>query len=157
MLTQQKNIFLKWPLAMLFILTAFAPQLKAQDVVDATTWDNKIMAGYQGWFRNPGDNPKDPHQGWAHLFNANLTRPGFDMWPDMSEYKANEKTAVPGFTLPDGSQAYLYSAQNAKAVMRYFKWMKQYGIDGVWLSEFCDHFPYGKQAYDTITVYTIMH
>jgi hypothetical protein len=156
MLSQQKNT-LKWPLVLLVILTALAPQLKAQDVVDATTWDNKIMAGYQGWFRNPGDNPKDTHQGWSHLFNANLTRPGFDMWPDMSEYAADEKTAVPGFTLPDGSQAYLYSAQNSKAVLCHFQWMKKYSIDGVWLSEFCDHFPYGRQAYDTITVYTIMH
>jgi hypothetical protein len=142
---------------MLLAFMALGTQLKAQNVVDATTWSNKIMAGYQGWFRNPGDNPKDKNQGWSHLFNADLTRPGFDMWPDMSEYKTDEKTAVPGFTLPDGSQAYLYSAQNSKAVMRHFKWMKQYGIDGVWLSEFCDHFPYGRQAYDTITVYTIMH
>jgi hypothetical protein len=148
---------LKRSAAILIAVMALGTQLRAQNVVDATTWSNKIMAGYQGWFRNPGDNPKDKNQGWSHLFNANLTRPGFDMWPDMSEYKANEKTAVPGFTLPDGSQAYLYSAQNAKAVMRHFQWMKQYSIDGVWLSEFCDHFPYGRQAYDTITVYTIMH
>jgi hypothetical protein len=117
--------------------------------------NNKIMAGYQGWFRTPGDNPKDK-QGWSHLFNADLTRPGFDTWPDMSEYSAGEKAAVPGFTHPDGRQAYLYSAQNPKTVLRHFQWMKQYGIDGVWLSEFCDHFAGGRQERDTTGLLTIM-
>jgi len=136
------------------ILIALSPQLRAQDVVDATTLNKKIMAGYQGWFRTPGDRPGNT--GWSHLFNNNLTRPGFDMWPDMSEYTADEKTAVPGFTYPDGSQAYLYSAQNPKVVMRHFQWMKEYGVDGVWLSEFCDHFAGGRQENDTTTVLTIM-
>ncbi len=172
-LQPSRFVFLKGAVT-IFLLAAFylpahaqavkktAKAARSTDVVDATTWDNKIMAGYQGWFRNPGDNPKDTKQGWSHLFGGNgangaVMRPGFDMWPDMSEYKADEKTAVPNYTLPDGSQAYLYSAQNAKAVMRHFQWMKKYGIDGVWLSEFCDHFPYGRQAYDSTTVYTIMH
>lgn len=126
----------------------------AQAVVDASSLNNKIMAGYQGWFRTPGD--RDDNKGWSHLFNNNLTRPGFDMWPDMRAYSADEKTAVPGFTYPDGSQAYLYSAQNPKVVLRHFQWMKEYGIDGVWLSEFCDHFAGGRQENDTTTVLTVM-
>jgi len=137
----------------LFMLT-ICLQLQAQDLVDATSMNNKIMAGYQGWFRTPGDSPEN--KGWSHLFNANLTRPGFDTWPDMSELDQDEKYAVPGFTYPDGSQAYLYSAQNPKTVLRHFKWMKQYGIDGVWLSEFCDHFPGGRQESDTSGLLTIM-
>jgi hypothetical protein len=167
-MSQNKYFYLKCSSVMLMILMVVSAQTRAQKtaakthIVDATTWNNKIMAGYQGWFRNPGDNPKDPRQSWSHLFGGNsangaVMRPVFDMWPDMSEYTADEKTAVPGYTLPDGSQAYLYSAQNAKTVMRHFQWMKKYGIDGVWLSEFCDHFPYGRQAFDTTTVYTIMH
>ncbi|MDB4925045.1 MAG: hypothetical protein JWR23_1101 [Mucilaginibacter sp.] len=166
----QKNRFrlLKRASVMLMALMAAGIQLRAQkshvntQKVDAATWDNKIMAGYQGWFRNPGDNPKNINQGWSHLFSGNgangtIMRPGFDMWPDMSEYTSDEKTAVPGYTNPDGSQAYLYSAQNAKAVMRHFQWMKKYGVDGVWVSEFCDHFPLGRQQSDSTTVYTIMH
>lgn len=158
---QNKHAFLQRAAILLTVFSAYSQFTKAQAVVDASNWDNKIMAGYQGWFRNPGDNPKDTRQGWSHLFGGRsengVMRPGFDMWPDMSEYAADEKTAVPGYTLPDGSQAYLYSAQNAKAVLRHFQWMKEYGIDGVWLSEFCDHFPLGRQAYDSTTVYTIMH
>jgi hypothetical protein len=152
--------------ALLAVLAVFSLQVNAQvkkqvkkpaNVVDATNWNNKILAGYQGWFRTPNDNPKNINQGWSHLFNANLTRPGFDTWPDMSEFGPDEKTAVPGFTHPDGSQAYLYSAQNPKVVLRHFQWMRDYGLDGVWLSQFCDHFPGGRQAYDSTTVYTIMH
>jgi len=72
----------------------------------------------------------------------------FDTWPDMSEYSAAEKYAVPGFTNPDGSQAYLYSAQNYQTVLRHFQWMQTAGIDGVWLSQFCSHMPGGRSQAD---------
>jgi hypothetical protein len=147
----------KWiALVLLFALTINL-RLQAQDVVDATTLNNKVMAGYQGWFRTPGDRPEN--KGWAHLFNAPTPSPAklaFDTWPDMSELSDDEKYAVPGFTNPDGSQAYLYSAQNPKTVLRHFQWMKQYGIDGVWLSEFCGHFPGGRQESDTTGMLAIM-
>lgn len=150
-----KRSLFPFVLVIILILIAALKQPIQAQVVDATSMENKIMAGYQGWFCTPGDNPNDK-QGWSHLFNANLTRPGFDTWPDMSEYSADEKAAVPGFTHPDGSQAYLYSAQNQKTVLRHFQWMKQYGIDGVWLSEFCDHFAGGRQQRDTTGLLTIM-
>lgn len=132
--------------------------LHAQELVDASTMSNKIMAGYQGWFRTPGDG--QGNKGWAHLFNGPVPRPeklAFDTWPDMSELGKKEKYPVPGFTYADGSQAYLYSAQNYPTVLRHFKWMKQYGIDGVWLSEFCGHFPGGGAQADSTTVLNIMH
>lgn len=150
----KRSLFL-FVIVVILILIAVSKQPLRAQMVDAKTMENKIMAGYQGWFRTPGDNPNDK-QGWAHLFNANLTRPGFDTWPDMSEYDTDEKTAVPGFTHPDFRQAYLYSAQNQKTVLRHFQWMKQYGIDGIWLSEFCDHFAGGRQENDTTGMLTIM-
>jgi hypothetical protein len=156
--TKSDHTYLKYIAATLLVLLAtFDSQLKAQDVVDATTMNNKIMAGYQGWFRTPGD--RAGNQGWGHLFNSATPSPdklGFDTWPDMSELTSGEKAAVPGFTYPDGSQAYLYSAQNPKTVLRHFQWMKDYGIDGVWLSEFCSHFPGGRQGNDAETVRVIM-
>jgi hypothetical protein len=144
---------LKWGLIMFTIFIAISSPIGAQSVVDATTLNNKIMAGYQGWFRTPGD--RDDNKGWAHLFNKDM-RPDFDSWPDMRGYAQDEKTSVPGFTYPNGSQAYLYSAQNQKVVLFHFQWMKKYDIDGVWLSEFCNHFPGGSQHYDSTTVLTIM-
>lgn len=152
---KEQHFFYPKLLAVLLAFTAFQLPVAGQAVVDATTLNDKVMAGYQGWFRTPGD--RDGNTGWSHLFNRDLTRPGFDSWPDMSEYARDEKTPVPGFTYPDGSQAYLYSAQNPKAVLRHFQWMKKYGIDGVWLSEFCNHFPGGTQQEDSTTVLTIMH
>jgi hypothetical protein len=117
-----------------------------------------VMAGYQGWFRAPGDGRGN--RGWAHQFNAPVPSPeklAFDTWPDMSELTKSEKYAVPGFTYPDGSQAYLYSAQNYKTVLRHFQWLKEYGIDGVWLSQFCGYFAGGGGQRDTTTVSTIMN
>jgi len=140
----------------LVVTALLSPSLRAQ-TVDATTMNNKVMAGYQGWFRAPGD--ARGNRGWAHQFNGPVSpeKLAFDTWPDMSELTASEKYAVPGFTYPDGSQAYLYSAQNYKTVLRHFQWMKEYGIDGVWLSEFCGYFPGGKGERDSLTVLTIMH
>ena len=152
----RNSLLLRLVLLMILIPGIFITRVKAQ-TVDATTMTNKVMAGYQGWFRTPGDN--DGNRGWAHLFNSAVPSPaklGFDTWPDMSELSPDEKTAVPGFTYPDGSQAYLYSAQNPKTVLRHFQWMKTYGIDGVWLSEFCGHFPGGNAERDSTAVLTIM-
>jgi hypothetical protein len=142
---QAKNTLILKLAAAILIISGFSNRLQAQDVVDASTMNNKILAGYQGWFRTPGDRPGS--KSWAHVFNGqNLVpdRLALDTWPDMSEYGADEKTVVPGFFFPDGSPATMYSAQNPKTVLKHFQWMKQYGIDGVWLSEFCGSFRNGK-------------
>jgi hypothetical protein len=155
---KEKYIILQRLVVLIMLMPGiFITRLSAQ-TVDATTMNNKVMAGYQGWFRTPGDH--DGNRGWAHLFNSPVPSPAklaFDTWPDMSELTRGEKYAVPGFTYPDGSQAYLYSAQNPKTVLRHFQWMKTYGIDGVWLSEFCGHFPGAAGERDSTAVRTIMN
>ena len=52
----------------------------------------------------------------------------------MSEY--TNKYPAPGFTYPDGAQAYLFSSQDQQAVDRHFDWMLEYGIDGVFVQRF---------------------
>jgi hypothetical protein len=113
-------------------------------VVDATAIRGKVLCGYQGWFRCPGDSA---HEGWIHwsrdsrkITPQTLT---FQLWPDMSEYSAAERFPAPGFTNGDGSQAYLYSAAEPATVRRHFEWMRQYGIDGVWLQHFLVDLPGG--------------
>jgi hypothetical protein len=105
--------------------------------IDATSMRNKVMCGYQGWFRCPGD---DSGMGWIHWSrNPNKIAPNtltFEMWPDMSEYSNDEKYEATGFTYPNGEQAYLFSSANKRTVMRHFEWMQKYGIDGVWLQRF---------------------
>jgi len=108
--------------------------LQAQDVVDATTLNNKIMAGYQGWFGAPNDGSG---HGWIHWSGGtpdpdNIT---FDMWPDLREYEADELFPT-NFNYADGSNAGLFSSYTTKTVDRHVKWMKDYGIDGVFVQRF---------------------
>jgi hypothetical protein len=105
--------------------------------VDATTLKGKVLCGYQGWFNTPGDGAGF---GWTH-WGVGLDRPGggrfvVDLWPDVSEYDSADLTDVPGLKMPDGSPARLYSAYRDGPVQVHFKWMRDYGIDGVFLSRF---------------------
>ncbi|HEX8199363.1 MAG TPA: hypothetical protein VF590_02670 [Isosphaeraceae bacterium] len=103
--------------------------------VDATTLDGKALGGYQGWFNTPGDGTPFGFTHWGR----GLDRPGgghftVDLWPDVSEYAPEDLCDVPGVSMPDGSPARLYSAYRPGPVLPHFRWMRPYGIDGVFLS-----------------------
>ena len=100
-------------------------------VVPNVTMVGKVMSGYQGWFNAEGDGAA---RGWHH-FGPTPGKVGFDMWPDMTELGPDERFDT-GFKLRDGSTAQLYSAYNEKTVLRHFKWMRDYGLDGVFLQRF---------------------
>ena len=92
-----------------------------------------LMAGYQGWFNAPDDGAG---RGWNHYHSRGAFEPGnckFDLWPDVSEY---EKTYPTPFKHADSSTAYLFSAYDASTTDVHFRWMKQYGIDGVFVQRF---------------------
>jgi hypothetical protein len=132
-------------LVVLTVVPAAAQQID-KTAVDATTLRGKVMCGYQGWFRCPGD---AANMGWMHwsrdparIAPETLT---FEMWPDVSEYSPDELCAAPGFTHPDGTQAYLFSSDNAATVLRHFQWMRDYGIDGAWLQRFAVGLPGGPE------------
>jgi hypothetical protein len=98
-----------------------------------TSYDNLVMAGYQGWFAAEGD---ESGRGWYHYRNRCGFEPGctsVDFWPAMSEY--SRKYVTP-FKHADGSSAYLYSPYDEESVDLHFKWMKDYGIDGVFMQRF---------------------
>jgi hypothetical protein len=92
------------------------------------------MAGYQGWFSCPDDGSD---RGWYHYCGRDgLFQPGIctiDMWPDVSEYSKTYKTA---FTFADGSPAYVMSEYDESTVETHFRWMREYGIDGVFVQRF---------------------
>src|SRR5438094_7524311 len=105
--------------------------------VDATTLDGKVLCGYQGWFNTPGDGTTFGFTHWGQgLDRPDGGRFTVDMWPDVTEYDAQDLCAVPGLTMPDGSPARLYSAFRKGPVLLHGKWMRQYGINGVFLSRF---------------------
>jgi glycoprotein endo-alpha-1,2-mannosidase len=92
-----------------------------------------IMAGYQGWFNAPGDGAG---RGWNHYVARGEFGPGntkVDLWPEVSEYEKVYKTP---FLHADGSPAYLFSSYDASTVDLHFKWMKEYGVDGVFVQRF---------------------
>ena len=94
---------------------------------------NLVMAGYQGWFNTPEDGAG---LGWKHFEKEKEFKPGrctIDLWPDVSEY---EKTYVTAFKLPDETPAKVFSSYDASTTDLHFKWMKQYGIDGVFMQRF---------------------
>lgn len=104
--------------------------------VDATTLDGKVLCGYQGWFNTPCDGAGFSFSHWGSNLERDSGRFVVDMWPDVSEYSAGDLCEVPGVNMPDGSPARLYSAYEKGPVLLHFKWMRQYGIDGVFLSRF---------------------
>ena len=94
---------------------------------------NLVMAGYQGWFNTPEDGAG---LGWKHFEKEKEFKPGkctIDLWPDVSEY---EKTYETAFKLPDETLAKVFSSYDASTTDLHFKWMKQYGIDGVFMQRF---------------------
>lgn len=100
---------------------------------DFMSYKGLVMAGYQGWFNAPDDGSG---RGWNHYHKKDVFAPGsctIDAWPDMSEYTVKYKTA---FVHKDGSPAYLFSSYDKSTTDLHFRWMKEYGIDGVFMQRF---------------------
>jgi hypothetical protein len=98
-----------------------------------TAYKGLVMAGYQGWFTAMGDGAD---RNWHHYEKGGKFEPGIcsiDFWPDVSEYTKTYKTA---FKYSDGTDAYVYSPYDEESVDLHFKWMKDYGIDGVFMQRF---------------------
>jgi hypothetical protein len=105
------------------------------DGVDRATLIGKVMAGYQGWFTTTTDGAG---LGWQHYARRGEFRPGrctIDLWPDVSELDDDEKFATP-FRHADGTTAHVFSSHQRKTVVRHFRWMQEYGIDGVFVQRF---------------------
>ncbi len=118
-----------------------------------TSYDNLVMAGYQGWFAAQGD---ASDRGWYHLGMGSCGgfKPGcsaVDFYPDMTEYTQKYKT---DFKYPDGSDVYMYSPYDESTVDLHFKWMKDYGIDGVFMQRFVvevkESNPKGKRHFNKV-------
>ena len=117
----------------IFIVNGAFAQIKHGRTGKFTSYKGLVMAGYQGWFNTPEDGA---NRGWRHYTNRGQFGPGntkVDMWPEINEY---EKTYKTPFELADGSPAYLPSPHDASTVNTHFRWMKEYGLDGVFMQRF---------------------
>ncbi len=100
-----------------------------------------IMAGYQGWFNAPDDGAR---RGWNHYVARGKFGPGnakVDLWPEVKEYQKVYQTP---FSHADGTPAYLFSSYDASTVDLHFKWMKEYGVDGVFVQRFVGQVRQGR-------------
>lgn len=106
------------------------------------SYQGLVMCGYQGWFACNEDGSKYGPQ-WAHysqkwdfprFFQPGVGRCGIDMWPDVREYEKTYEAA--NFELPDGTKPRVFSSYDESSVNLHFKWMKEYGISGVFMQRF---------------------
>ena len=121
--------------------------------VDPSGLSGKIMCGYQGWFNAPGDGAE---RGWTHYQHRGGFKPGqcsIDLWPDVGELDEDEKFAT-DFRHADGSVAYVFSPHNRETVLRHFRWMKDYEIDGVFVQRFAVETRHPKNLNHCNTVLT---
>lgn len=93
-----------------------------------------MLCGYQGWLRTPDDAAK---AGWRHCLRQHDGRwlPVTDYLPDVSEAVPDERSRLP-LACATGGVAEVVSADCRNTVDRHFGWMRQYGIDGVFVQRF---------------------
>lgn len=122
------------------VLLALLPGVRVRGAeaspADPGTLIGKVMCGYQGWFNCDGDGAE---RGWVH-WSKRGGPPGpdnakTDLWPDVSELGADERFAT-GLTNANGHVAEVFSSFKRATVLRHFGWMRDYGIDGVFVQRF---------------------
>ena len=104
--------------------------------VDPTTLTGKVMAGYQGWFNAEGDGARRGYNHWSKA--GARPAPGnvrVDLWPDLSEFPADERYPT-DLRHADGTPAEVFSSFRRPTVLRHFAWMREHGIDGVFVQRF---------------------
>ncbi|HTX34378.1 MAG TPA: glycoside hydrolase family 71/99-like protein [Bryobacteraceae bacterium] len=135
-----------------FLLVLCVAAAPAADRVDPSTLDNKVLIGYQGWFTCP----QDGSGRWTHWSRGVPTPETLtvELFPDVSELTPEERCDLPGMTI-GGKPAYVFSSRNAKTVSRHFRWMQQYGLDGVLVQRFVGSIR-GKHADGDVVLKNIM-
>ena len=140
----------------LAMLLWLAPACFSQRV-DASTIKGKVLAGYQGWFRCPGDG--SPENKWARWFRqgsstADVANPAtrswvVDIFPDVSDMDPHSLCAIPNLQI-HGQQAYVFSSFPKATTETHFRWMREYGIDGALMQRFVGAIPNYRAENDTV-------
>lgn len=113
---------------LLLILALFA-LLPAPALAAGQGLAGRFIVGYQGWFGCPGD--FGGNRAWIHWFDGPASPRNFtvDLMPGLKGF-APADLCDTGLKRADGSEVYLYSAQNPRIVAAHFRWMRDHHIDG---------------------------
>lgn len=153
---------MKKKLLLLTAALAYFAGVMGQVAPIAQAVKGRVICGYQGWFNAYGDG--SPIARWRHWsggqFNTNNGAPSpghisFEVYPDVSEYGPAQLFQTNLGNLNDGSASKLYTSYHYETLDLHFKWMQQYGIDGVALQRFLGETKDGvfKRNRDSITVW----
>lgn len=91
---------------------------------------NTVLFGYQGWFDTPAG------RGWVHWSPGVTPAPGeitFDLFPDVSDFSSD---ALYDTNLYDENNASMPLYASSSVVDVHFRWMSEYGLDGIVLQRF---------------------
>lgn len=97
----------------------------------------RVLCGYQGWFAAEGDGGG---VGWSHWRSSEESVPvanqvRVDLLPDVSELSPDERFPL-GIVDAAGRPVEVFSSYREPTVRRHFRWMREYGIDGVFVQRF---------------------
>ncbi|MFM1904047.1 MAG: Choline-sulfatase [Planctomycetota bacterium] len=113
----------------------------------------RVLCGYQGWFAAAGDGAGI---GWNHWRHADDSVPvadqvRVDLLPDVSELAPEERFPL-GIVDAAGRPVEVFSSYCEATVRRHFSWMREYGIDGVFVQRFATAIadPDRKAFHDTV-------
>jgi hypothetical protein len=118
--------------------------------VDPEGLSGRVLCGYQGWFAAEGDGAGI---GWRHWKRGNPSENQLtiDLLPDVSEIKPENRFPL-GVKDADGNAVEVFSSYREATVRLHFQWMREYGIDGVFVQRFAEPLgnPREKAFHDTV-------
>jgi hypothetical protein len=123
---------LQWPLVFALGLSLLWGTAYAQNRINSSTLNGKLIFGFQGWFSCPGDG--NSLGGWVHWFNRK-NEATVDLLPDVSEFPPDEQCDT-GLVDRNNRPVKVFSDQRYETVLRQFEWMREKGLDGVALQRF---------------------
>lgn len=113
----------------------------------------RVLCGYQGWFAAEGDGAGI---GWQHWKRTDRLDPAeeqltVDLLPDVSELAAADRFPL-GIVGAAGPPVEVFSSYREATVRLHFTWMREYGIDGVFVQRFAKMLsdPGKKAFHDTV-------
>jgi hypothetical protein len=124
---------MRWLMVLIWFLDGEAQaQAEAEPAHEKVELLGRLFCGYQGWFTTPSDGAD---LGWTHYGFEREGEAHIDLWPDVRELGVDERFETP-LKLANGEAAEVYSASHPRTIGRHFEWLREHGIDGVFLQRF---------------------